>query len=651
MAKQGSIETTDIIVCGCGPTGAMVSVLLSQYSIPHVVLEKDVEVNADPRGIALDEDGIRCLQACGIYEKIFTEIGQCMGNFRFVGKVHHDLSAKPFMMMDYSTTEGGTGHPGFMCHKQPSVEKHLRSQITSLGVAKMNLGARVTSIWEDKDWVYATYINTSNQSHTVRGKFLIGADGKTGFARKQYLEPKGVALNQAMEMPYEEDWVALNWKISLPTPETHPDFPLWKKGYTPQQVYDEFFPTDFRFMCNPVRAAVCGRFGLDSDRLWRFEFLVLRGEDPTQMSKPNQIANVVYPYITRQGSRYGLPDKDIVYPLDCVEVLRCRPFRFSARSCNKWSLGRVVLCGDAAHVFPPFGGQGIASAFRDAISLVWRLRIATDNSLGSRLRITKKDTTEGREALDYQKLLRGWYSERKQQLDKSLRSTVENGDYVTESSSVKVFMRDWYLWLIQLVPSWKHWLQLGNRRDGMTRYQWQDGMGMAFLPRLGGGGNFPQVYAVPITNTPRGGRVVFTDDIIFSPQKKGLFQVVVLLQPRSDSHGVEFALSGLEDISNGVIRDGEATVFVDNTQAPPLDLKSRHVYRFATAAEFAKDPVLCAGRPEPKGYDPHRMSKEVGNKKFVILRPDRFVFAACNTRADLASAAQTLGKLVATGTL
>lgn len=71
------MDTTEIIVTGCGPTGAMVSSLLSQYSIPHVVLERDQVVNSDPRGIALDEDGIRCLQACGIYGKIFTEIGQC----------------------------------------------------------------------------------------------------------------------------------------------------------------------------------------------------------------------------------------------------------------------------------------------------------------------------------------------------------------------------------------------------------------------------------------------------------------------------------------------------------------------------------------------------------------------------------------------
>lgn len=71
------MESTNIVLCGCGPTGALLSVLLSQASVPHVVLEKDLEVNEDPRGIALDEDGVRCLQACGIYDKIFTEIGQC----------------------------------------------------------------------------------------------------------------------------------------------------------------------------------------------------------------------------------------------------------------------------------------------------------------------------------------------------------------------------------------------------------------------------------------------------------------------------------------------------------------------------------------------------------------------------------------------
>ena len=65
-----------MIICGCGPTGAMLSAYLGQHSVRNIVLEKESEVTQDPRGIALDEDGVRYLQGVGLYDKIFTEIGQ-----------------------------------------------------------------------------------------------------------------------------------------------------------------------------------------------------------------------------------------------------------------------------------------------------------------------------------------------------------------------------------------------------------------------------------------------------------------------------------------------------------------------------------------------------------------------------------------------
>lgn len=77
-------------------------------------------------------------------------------------------------------------------------------------------------------------------------------------------------------------------------------------GYTPEQVYNLFFPEEFRFLCNPERPAVCGRFGLPEDRLWRFEFVVCSGEDGYEMAKRDMIREVVFPYITHQGHRYGL---------------------------------------------------------------------------------------------------------------------------------------------------------------------------------------------------------------------------------------------------------------------------------------------------------------------------------------------------------
>ena len=50
---------------------------------------------------------------------------------------------------------------------------------------------------------------------------------------------------------------------------------------------------------------MCGRFGLPSDRLWRFEFVVSSDEDGAEMATPAVIEKVVHPYLKHPGSRYG----------------------------------------------------------------------------------------------------------------------------------------------------------------------------------------------------------------------------------------------------------------------------------------------------------------------------------------------------------
>jgi 2-polyprenyl-6-methoxyphenol hydroxylase-like FAD-dependent oxidoreductase len=54
----------------------------------------------------------------------------------------------------------------------------------------------VTQIEEDGDWVYCQYSDASGALKSVRSKFLVGCDGKRGFTRKFYLEPKGVLMEQ-----------------------------------------------------------------------------------------------------------------------------------------------------------------------------------------------------------------------------------------------------------------------------------------------------------------------------------------------------------------------------------------------------------------------------------------------------------------------
>jgi len=515
------------------------------------------------------------------------------------------------------------------------MEKYIRQVARGCPSSELRLGCTITEIAEDKDSVRVKYIDDKGEERWLRGKFLVGADGKTGFTRKRYLEPKGVVLETLSGYEYQETWVAVNYHMDLPTPEMHPDFPLWKLGYTPQDVYDAFFPTGFRFIGNPDRPSVCGTFGPRKERLWRFEYVVdiQKGEDPVEMATYDKMAAVIFPYLTHPGKRYGLKDP-VQYPTDCIHVLRSRPFSFSARSCNKWSVGRVMLCGDAAHVMPPFGGQGIASGFRDAAGIAWRLGLACRSGFDQ----------------SHERLFNGWCLERKQQLDRSIAATVANGDLTTARSPIKIFFRDWILWFMQLVPSWRHKLRLGPRANGMGRYNYTEGM--AFLPDLFGGRQLPQVYCRAVASGKAAvAEVQFTDDVIYRPESSSFLRLLVLVDDLEQAQRAREELEKLkvEDVSAGEVKMDEVCYLVTSpdceagrSSGAMMDAKQR-VYRLATGDEFLASG-LCKDRPPPIGYDMYRIKNELGGRRYVLVRPDRFMFAACYSGEELVSACRRVSK-------
>ena len=71
-------EQTGVVIVGGGPTGVLLSALLGKAQVPNIVLEREADIVTDPRGIVLDEDGVRVLQSLGVYDSVFTEIGSCM---------------------------------------------------------------------------------------------------------------------------------------------------------------------------------------------------------------------------------------------------------------------------------------------------------------------------------------------------------------------------------------------------------------------------------------------------------------------------------------------------------------------------------------------------------------------------------------------
>jgi 2-polyprenyl-6-methoxyphenol hydroxylase-like FAD-dependent oxidoreductase len=216
----------------------------------------------------------------------------------------------------------------------------------------------VQTIHQDGDGVVLEYRRFDGSINTLRSSWLIGSDGKRGFVRKQFLEKVADIRQVNSSYCYEGTWVASNLRISLPTPETHPDFPAWKAGLTPLEVYDLFWPKGWHFCSPPGKPTATGRFGPFEKGFWRHEF---RQDDwdSTTMNAEELLWEHLTPMITRtecgRGNAFKCP---AVYPRDCIEVLRCREFTFTQKVVNRWYAGKTVLIGDAAHTFSPFAGQG-----------------------------------------------------------------------------------------------------------------------------------------------------------------------------------------------------------------------------------------------------------------------------------------------------
>jgi len=113
---------------------------------------------------------------------------------KFISGSGHDLMKTPFLQNRLGSSEGGTGHVGFVFHKQPEMERAIRDAVASFDCCDFRTQATLSSIEEDGDSVTVEYEDSQGRRRKLKAPFLVGADGKTGFVRKQYLEPKSVLM-------------------------------------------------------------------------------------------------------------------------------------------------------------------------------------------------------------------------------------------------------------------------------------------------------------------------------------------------------------------------------------------------------------------------------------------------------------------------
>jgi 3-(3-hydroxy-phenyl)propionate hydroxylase len=171
-------------------------------------------------------------------------------------------------------------------------------------------------------------------SQSLNAQFVVGADGANSFVRD------ALGLN-VIDEGYFFDWLILDM---IPDADYKVSPAQWQ-------------------LCDPKRPTTIVPGG-PGRRRW--EFMVLPTEDKDEIAKEASAWRLLEPW--------GLTP-------DNAKLERSAVYRFEARYTEKWRKDRCIIAGDAAHLMPPFAGEGMCAGLRDAVALSWRLLGILDDTL------------------------------------------------------------------------------------------------------------------------------------------------------------------------------------------------------------------------------------------------------------------------------
>jgi flavoprotein hydroxylase len=317
---------TDVSIVGYGPVGNALAILLAQRGRTVTVLERWPEPYRLPRAVHFDHEVGRILQSCGIGDEV-RAISE-------PGDIYEWRNGDGVTLLRFGRAgDGPSGWPASSMFNQPALEQLLDERAHALGV-DVRRGVEVTAIESGEGEVVVRGADGS----AVAARFVVGCDGANSTVRTQLELP-------VTDLGFFYDWLIVDVLLDEP------------------RVFE---PINLQ-ICDPLRPTTVVSGG-PGRRRW--EFMRLPHEASSELNDEKRAWELLEPWEVHPGN---------------ARLERHAVYTFSARYAERWRAGNVFVAGDAAHLMPPFAGQGMCSGLRDAANLAWKLDLALAGNAGDAL--------------------------------------------------------------------------------------------------------------------------------------------------------------------------------------------------------------------------------------------------------------------------
>lgn len=313
------VGTWDVVVVGLGPVGLSLVGLLGKRGLRVLGIERERDIYPLPRAGHLDHTVLRIIQEIGCLDEALAGMIANKG-MNLVTSTGQVLARLPV----HDRTPSGL--PPSMHFHQPSLDRVLRQAAEAMPTTELRSLTEVTGLEQD-DHEVRLRVESGGVTGVVRTAFAVGCDGASSTVRSS----AGLELR---DFGFEESWAVIDLMLRERPPS---------------------LPADTTFGADPARPYAA--IELPGMR-YRFEFMLLPGEQAVDITSPESVKSLISPWLA---------------PGQVKEVERVVSYTFRAARVEDWRRGRVLVAGDAAHLMPPFLGQGMCSGIRDAANLAWKL--------------------------------------------------------------------------------------------------------------------------------------------------------------------------------------------------------------------------------------------------------------------------------------